>query len=50
MHDAICVTMKFLLIFSETNFVGVLKIRKIHEIYGPQNKSTLQYLLFGKAE
>ena len=43
LHDAIHVVMKFLLIFSETNFVEVLKICKIHGIYGPRNKSTLRY-------
>ena len=40
MHDAIRVTMEFLLTFDETNFVEVLKIR---EIYGPRNKGALQY-------
>ena len=42
MHDAIHVATEFLLIFSETNFVEVLKICKI---YGPQNKSALRYML-----
>ena len=41
MHDAIHVAMEFLLIFGETNFVEVLKIR---EIYGHWNKSTLRYI------
>ena len=40
MHDVIRVAMEFLLIFDETNFVEVLKIR---EIYGPRNKSALRY-------
>ena len=42
-YDTICVTMEFLLIFDETNFVEVLKIHEIREIYGPRNKSTLWY-------
>ena len=43
MHDAICVTIEFLLIFGEINFMQLLKICEIHKIYGPQNKSALQY-------
>ena len=44
-HDAtVRVAMEFLLIFGETNFVEVLKIHKIHKIYGPRNKSALRYL------
>ena len=42
MHDAIRVAMEFLLIFGETNFVEVLKIGEICEIYGPRNKSALR--------
>ena len=30
--------MEFPLIFGETNFVGVLKICEIHEIYSPQKE------------
>ena len=45
MHDVIRVAMEFLLIFGETNFVEVLKIREIHKIYGPRNKRTLRYLV-----
>ena len=45
MLDAIRVAIQFLLIFGETNFVKVLKIREIREIYGPRNKSALRYFL-----
>ena len=46
MHDAICVAIEFLLIFSETNFVEVLKIRKIRKIYSPRNKYVVKDKLF----
>ena len=45
MHDAIRVAMEFLLIFGETNFVEVLKVREIRQIYGPRNKNTLLYVV-----
>ena len=43
MHDAIRVVMEFLLIFGETNFMEVLKIHEICEIYSPRYKNTLRY-------
>jgi len=39
------ITNEFLLIFGETIFVEVPKIHKINEIYGPQKKSTLWYII-----
>ena len=38
LQSAICVTIEFLLIFGETNFMQVPKIHKIHEICSPQKR------------
>ena len=40
-QSAIRVTIAFLLIFGETNFVEVPTIHEIHEICSPQNKGAL---------